>query len=101
MKNTEQKPKPKRKRCIAEPPYFGRVATYAFYAAKLGYNWECPRNVRDYVLYKYWCINHGYDAIAGAVQPEQSAFEAYMSYYEEQKALWQDFLDNVLDSESQ
>lgn len=89
----------KRKRCIAEPPCFGRVATYAFYAMMNGHNWLCPRNVKDYVCYKYWCITHAYDAIAGCVQPEEDAFEAYCNFYEERQTEWQDFLNNVLDNE--
>lgn len=83
----------------AEPPYFGRAATYAFYAAQIGRDWVAPRNVKDYVTYKYWCITHQYDAIAAGVQPEEDAFDAYMTYHEEQQALWKYFLENVLDSD--
>lgn len=85
----------------AAPPYFGRTATYAFYAAQIGRDWVVPRNVNDYVLYKYWCINHQYDAIAAGVQPESAAFEIYKTYHEERQALWKYFLENVLDSDSE
>lgn len=84
-------------RAAATPPIFGRVATFRFYAETLGHKWRCPRTVRQYVEYKYWCITHQYDAIAGCVQPEEEAFEAYKTYHEEREAEWKHFLENVLD----
>lgn len=79
-----------------EPPYFGRLGTFSQFAIEHGWKKPryAPRSVEEYISYKYWCICNGYDAVAGAVQPEEKAYELARDYFiEEQQRTFKELLD--------
>ena len=53
-----------------------------------------PQSVKEYVDYKYYAITHHYNAVAGAVQPEEKAFELAREFF---MLLAEDYMDYLHD----
>ena len=64
-----------------DPPVFEKTLNFWEFAKKHGKLQGYPNTLDEFLSYKYWCMANGYNAIAGAVQPEETAFEKCREHY--------------------
>jgi len=64
-----------------DPPVFEKTLGFWEFALKHGQIQGYPNTLDEFLSYKYWCLANGYNAIAGAVQPEEKAFILCREHY--------------------
>lgn len=64
-----------------DPPVFESTLDFWVFAGIHGKLQGYPNTLAEYLSYKYWCLANGYNPIAGAVQPEEKAFELCREHY--------------------
>lgn len=81
-----------------DPPVFEKTLEFWKFAVKHGKLQGYPNTLGEFLSYKYWCLANGYNAIAGAVQPEEKAFEMCREHYIKTAKEAFDFLDESEES---
>lgn len=83
------------------PPVYEKTLSFRTFARqdkeyreKFPHGRICPQSVKEYADYKYYAITHRFNAVAGAVQPEETAFEQAKEFF---MLLEDDFMDYLLD----
>lgn len=83
----------------SEPPAYDRTLSFKTFAKldpeyrrRFPYGRISPRNVREYLDYKYYAIAHGFNAVGGAKQPEEQAYVEAVAFFHFVESVYIDFL---------
>lgn len=82
-----------------DPPAFEQTLSFKTFARldseyrrKFPYGRIAPRNLREYLDYKYYALAHNYNAVGGARQPEEQAFTEAVAFFHFVESVYIDFI---------